>query len=91
MDRQLISRIERIEASVDRLLGSNLRVTVRGGGSGGSGGGISTVDIFPAIPAQPRLVHFSGDNALWFAAPGHTHWYPCSDWTDYDGTPGEEA
>ena len=37
MDRQWISRIERMEASIDRLLGSNLRVTVRGGGSGGGG------------------------------------------------------
>ena len=83
-------RLQRLEEVVDRLLGRQARVVVRGG-VGGGGSVIQSVSVFPDIPGTPKLICFSGDGGLWFAQPGHEHWYPCSDWTDYDGTPGEEA
>jgi hypothetical protein len=65
MDRQLISRIERLEASTDRLLGSNLRVTVRGGGSGGSGGGTvfnadTKANLAPKMPNDGQMGYTTG-------------------------------
>lgn len=62
---------------------------------GGSGGYITTVKTLPAIPIRPRLVFWTsadggtGDNGLWFAAPGYTVWSPDNRFTTQAGTPAE--
>jgi hypothetical protein len=61
-------------------------------GSGGGGAAIDVVSVFPEIPesAGGRFIRFTGDGGVWEAGVGDTHWYPCSRFTDYEGTPGED-
>ena len=87
-------RVRRLEEGLDRVSARTERIGLARRSGGGAGGAISieTVDTFPPIPEEgTRIVHFSGDGGLWKASVGDAHWFPMSDWTDYEGTPGEEA
>lgn len=85
--------VRRLGEVVNRLVSAVSRIPVRGGGGGGGEGGIAVVSEFPAVPTSGggRLIRFTGDGGLWEAGVGDTHWYPCSRFTDYEGTPGETA
>ncbi len=60
----------------------------------GGGFRIRVVKNLPAIPQKPTIVFWAsedggtGDNQLWFAAPGYSRWYPMIFITDKNGAPG---